>query len=112
MKTLNRQANADLIDTVIADMESEINGQLIEVETGELSRVESALAKVESGTYGVCEKCGCLISIARLHALPYVIYCIDCQREIESAGGITSSIPIMLGWDTDRAPEPEAVNLE
>ncbi len=43
-----------------------------------LIEVERALAKVEKGTYGICEKCGNQISPARLEAKPAVRTCIDC----------------------------------
>jgi len=44
------------------------------------SKVEAALAKVEAGTYGICERCGEPIPIARLDALPYSTLCVDCAR--------------------------------
>lgn len=44
------------------------------------SKVEAALAKVEAGTYGICERCGESIPIARLDALPYSTLCVDCAR--------------------------------
>ncbi len=43
-----------------------------------LIEVERALAKVEEGTYGICEKCGNQIAPARLEAKPAVRTCIDC----------------------------------
>ena len=43
-----------------------------------LAEVEHALAKFESGTYGVCEGCGQPISPARLEAKPAAVYCINC----------------------------------
>ncbi len=49
-------------------------GQLREA----LASVEHALAKVEGGTYGICEKCGKPISSARLEAKPTSTLCIDC----------------------------------
>jgi DnaK suppressor protein len=42
--------------------------------------VQRALAKMELGTYGVCERCGNPISVERLEALPWAILCIDCAR--------------------------------
>jgi DnaK suppressor protein len=48
-----------------------------------LARVNEALKKLEEGTYGRCEVCGRSISAARLEALPYAVYCIDCQERID-----------------------------
>jgi RNA polymerase-binding transcription factor DksA len=49
-------------------------GQLKEA----LDAVEKALAKLDQGTYGTCERCGKPISTARLQAMPASPYCIDC----------------------------------
>ncbi|MHB8670016.1 MAG: TraR/DksA family transcriptional regulator [Acidimicrobiales bacterium] len=46
-----------------------------------LVEVEHALAKMDGGTYGVCESCGQAISAARLEAKPAARYCIDCASK-------------------------------
>lgn len=46
--------------------------------TDALSAVETALRKLDNGTYGTCERCGKPISEARLEAKPASAYCIDC----------------------------------
>ena len=43
-----------------------------------LGQVDSALAKLENGTYGVCESCGESIPVARLEVLPYATKCVSC----------------------------------
>ncbi|HZK48711.1 MAG TPA: TraR/DksA family transcriptional regulator [Thermoleophilia bacterium] len=48
-----------------------------------LARIERALAKLESGSYGLCDSCGASIEAARLEAVPYAGFCIDCQRREE-----------------------------
>jgi RNA polymerase-binding transcription factor DksA len=45
-----------------------------------LGEVEHALAKVDGGTYGKCEKCGQPIAPARLEAKPAVRTCIACAN--------------------------------
>ena len=47
-----------------------------------LSKVEWALAKMDEGTYGICESCGKSIPLARLEALPYATLCVDCARRV------------------------------
>jgi DnaK suppressor protein len=42
--------------------------------------VERALAKIEAGRYGACERCGRPISPERLEALPWAALCIECKR--------------------------------
>ena len=43
----------------------------------DLDDVERALAKLDAGTYGVCEVCGKEIPSARLEAMPATRFCID-----------------------------------
>jgi DnaK suppressor protein len=42
-----------------------------------LREVDHALARVEEGSYGTCERCGNPIAIERLEALPWATLCID-----------------------------------
>ena len=49
-------------------------GQLEET----LVEVEAALAKLDDGTYGTCERCSKPIGEARLEAMPASRFCIDC----------------------------------
>lgn len=46
-----------------------------------LGKVEWALEKIDSGTYGSCEVCGKPIPLARLDALPYTTFCVDDARK-------------------------------
>ena len=47
-----------------------------------MERIDKALAKIEDGTYGLCERCGKPIEKLRLKALPYANLCIkDKQAE-------------------------------
>lgn len=41
--------------------------------------IDRALAKIDAGTYGVCEQCGQHIPQARLKALPYAALCVACK---------------------------------
>jgi len=46
----------------------------------EIDQINTALARIEAGTYGTCANCGKPISPARLMARPSVIYDINCQE--------------------------------
>ena len=46
---------------------------------GAVDEIDKALAKIEAGTYGVCEKCGEPIPRERLRALPYAALCVRCK---------------------------------
>jgi DnaK suppressor protein len=43
-----------------------------------LEDVERALAKIDDGTYGICDRCGRLIPETRLEARPWSVLCVDC----------------------------------
>lgn len=45
---------------------------------------ELAKEKLETGKYGICEKCGSEIVKQRLKAVPFARFCITCQSETES----------------------------
>ncbi|MDP9418870.1 MAG: TraR/DksA C4-type zinc finger protein [Actinomycetota bacterium] len=44
-----------------------------------VEEIDRALAKIEQGTYGVCEKCGEHIPRERLRALPHASLCVRCK---------------------------------
>ncbi len=45
-----------------------------------MERIERALAKLEEGTYGVCDGCHGPIAPPRLRAAPESAVCIECAR--------------------------------
>jgi DnaK suppressor protein len=46
--------------------------------------VDRALAKMDAGTYGICERCGNPISPERLEALPWAMLDIDCKQKADA----------------------------
>ena len=48
-----------------------------------LGKVNTALEKMEEGSYGFCDSCGIEINPARLDALPSASLCRDCQDRLE-----------------------------
>jgi RNA polymerase-binding protein DksA len=48
-----------------------------------LAAIDSALARMETGTYGQCQNCGRPISPERLEAIPWTTRCIECKRREE-----------------------------
>jgi RNA polymerase-binding transcription factor DksA len=49
----------------------------------QLADVDHALARLESGTYGICEMCGKTIPDERLKARPAARFCIADQAKVE-----------------------------
>jgi DnaK suppressor protein len=43
-----------------------------------LMRTERALAKLDEGTYGICDGCGATIPAGRLRAMPDSVLCVAC----------------------------------
>ena len=48
-----------------------------------ISKIEKAMQRIEDGSFGVCEECGCEISARRLEARPVTTLCIECKEEQE-----------------------------
>jgi DnaK suppressor protein len=46
-----------------------------------LRDVDRALARIDAGTYGTCERCGTAIAPERLEALPWAVLCIQHAGE-------------------------------
>ena len=49
----------------------------------QLELVETALARLDAGTYGTRPRCGQPIATGRLEALPWAAYCIACQGLVD-----------------------------
>ena len=50
-----------------------------------IGEIESALARIESGNYGLCEACGERVAPERLEAIPHVRYCVTCSAVTRGA---------------------------
>jgi RNA polymerase-binding protein DksA len=74
-----------LADSATATLNREIDYTLEENSEHVLSGINEALARIESGTFGSCARCGKQIDEERLEALPYATRCIECQRRAERA---------------------------
>jgi RNA polymerase-binding protein DksA len=48
-----------------------------------LNQVNTALEKIERGTFGICDACRRPIKKARLQAIPFATLCVDCQDQLE-----------------------------
>lgn len=64
---------------------------LLSQEQDALYEIEEALKRVDAGTYGVCEMSGQKINPARLEALPFARYTVECQAQIEKQRRVNRS---------------------
>jgi RNA polymerase-binding transcription factor len=49
-----------------------------------LGKIDEAFARIQDGSYGLCEECGNPIGIERLKARPVTTLCIDCKSSQEA----------------------------
>jgi DnaK suppressor protein len=74
-------------DWTQVDGERDLAMALDERESEELTAIDAALKRIESGQYGLCIDCGVDIPTARLHANPTSLRCVQCQDKAERAKG-------------------------
>lgn len=74
---------ADMGDQAQSDLDKNFLLRLKSREQKLLKKIELAIEKIDNGTYGICEVCGCEIGIKRLEARPVTTMCIDCKTEQE-----------------------------
>jgi DnaK suppressor protein len=68
---------------------------LLSQEQDALYEIEEAIKRVDFGTYGICEMSGKPIAHARLEALPFARYTVECQSQIEKTGKATRArVPV------------------
>jgi len=67
-------------DTASFTFERELGSGLEEGAQQQLDQIERAIARLDDGTYGICERCGKPISEERLLARPAATLCIEDQR--------------------------------
>lgn len=68
-------------------VERETTMALVEALESRKSEVQLALAKIESGGYGVCERCGEPIDPERLKIMPEATMCVRCKSLTEKQRG-------------------------
>lgn len=59
--------------------------KLLGSERNALDLIESAIARLDDGSYGRCVTCGARIPRSRLEAIPYAAQCVRCASEQEGA---------------------------
>jgi RNA polymerase-binding transcription factor DksA len=88
---------------------------LLSQEQDALYEIEEALKRIEQGTYGTCEMSGKAIAHARLEAIPFARYTVECQAQIEkvnkmqrSRAPVTSLFGLTDGEEAAEAEEEDA----
>jgi DnaK suppressor protein len=88
-KTLSEESSFDTnelpdeIDQASSEYQQSMVFRLRDREKFLIGKIEKALQRIESGNFGICEKCEEEISLKRLEARPVTTLCIRCKEEQE-----------------------------
>jgi RNA polymerase-binding transcription factor DksA len=74
-------------EDVKADLNAEPEAVALKLDVVELRAVESALERLHTPDFGLCEDCAAEISYARLSANPTAVRCLGCQAQRERGPG-------------------------
>jgi RNA polymerase-binding transcription factor DksA len=83
---------------------------LLSQEQDALYEIDQALKRIELGTYGVCEMSGKSISHARLEAIPFARFTVECQSQLEKqnkASRVRQSVTSLFGLTDEEGAEGE-----
>ena len=79
--------SGDIIDQTTNERDTQLLLKLKGRDRLFLKKIDTALTKINNGTFGECEDCGVDISLTRLHARPTASFCIHCKEEMEKTEG-------------------------
>ena len=83
---------------------------LLSQEQDALYEIDQALKRIELGTYGICEMSGKPISHARLEAIPFARFTVECQSQLEKqnkASRVRQSVTSLFGLTDEEGSESE-----
>lgn len=83
--TISTEDLADEVDLASSELNQNVSLRLRDRERALLLKIETALAKIEGGTFGVCDECEEPIELKRLEARPVADLCIRCKEAQERA---------------------------
>ena len=66
--------------------EQDITLQMLQTEENVLHEINEAISRCEKGSYGICEMSGKPIPKARLNAIPWTRYRVECAKIAEQGG--------------------------
>ena len=84
LDTVEIDAPGDEGDASVDLQDREVSDQLWLELHAQLADVEPALAKFDAGAYGICERCGRPIPLARLRVLPEARYDVEYEEDVEA----------------------------
>ena len=82
-REIQEEGTEDFEELATMDVDREMLLALSEAERTKLRLIEDALARMDDGTYGLCQRSGRPISAARLREIPWALYCAEHQALLE-----------------------------
>ena len=79
----DNSTSADIVDQASSYTEKNVEMRAINRQIKLISKIETALKKIQDGTYGFCEDTGEPIGLKRLMARPVATLCIAAQEKHE-----------------------------
>ena len=79
----DNSTSADIVDQASSYTEKNVEMRAINRQIKLITKIDSALKKIQDGTYGYCEETGEPIGIKRLIARPVASLCIAAQEKHE-----------------------------
>jgi DnaK suppressor protein len=83
---------------------------LLSQEQDALYEIDQALKRIEIGTYGICEMSGKHIPRARLEAIPFARFTVECQSQLEKQNKMSrvrQSVTSLFGLTDEEGGEGE-----
>ena len=86
------------------DVHEDVELALVQMKRETVTRIDDALARLDTNEYGRCLECGDEIAAARLRALPFAVRCVACEDHREVAARSRRRVghdqQLLMGFDS------------
>jgi DnaK suppressor protein len=80
------EASAEETELTVLATQRDLAVQALDRNAQALREVRAALGRIDTGDFGVCERCEGEIAAKRLDALPWARHCVRCQEAVDREG--------------------------
>jgi DnaK suppressor protein len=80
---------AEAVESATLEAERNFRLRIRGRERNLIRKIQQALARIEDGSFGICERCGEEISVRRLEVRPVTSHCIHCKNRLEAYERVT-----------------------
>ena len=88
----DNSTSADIVDQASSYTEKNVEMRAINRQIKLISKIDSALKRIQDGTYGFCDETGDPIGLKRLMARPVATLCISAQEKHEKEEKVYADI--------------------